>query len=71
MNRTEKKLENYLSKNQSAYRKGRSTTDVVWAHRWIAAKAQEQAITVHITGIDMSSAFDAIYRDKHNGPNIQ
>ena len=33
MNRTEKKLENYLSKNQSAYRKGRSTTDLVWAHR--------------------------------------
>ena len=60
LNRTEEKISKYLANSQSAYQKKRSTTDVVWAHRWIAAKAQEQEITVLITGIDMSSAFDTI-----------
>ena len=65
MHRTEMmKIDGYLANSQSAYRKGRSTTDIVWAHRWIAAKAQEQDISVHITGIDMSSAFDTIYKEE-------
>ena len=64
MNRTDDKINKYLSNSQSAYRTGRSTADIVWAHRWIAAKAQEQEITVYVTEIDMSSAFDTIYRDK-------
>ena len=63
MSRTDDKINNHLSQSQSAYRKSRSTTDAVWAHRWMAAKAQEQDISIHITGIDMSSAFDTIYRD--------
>ena len=64
LNRIEKPIENYLAPNQSANRKKRSTTDIVWAHRWIAAKVQEQEITVYITGIDMTSAFDTIQRDE-------
>ena len=64
MNRSEEKINSYLSQSQSAYRKKRSTTDAVWAHRWIAAKAQEQEITIYITGIDMTSAFDTIHRKK-------
>ena len=64
INRTEKKIDNYISKSQSAYRKSRSTTDIVWAHRWLAAKAQEQEITIHITGIDMSSAFNTLLREE-------
>ena len=64
MNRTDKKIGQYLSKAQSAYRKGRSTTDVVCAHIWIAAKPQEQDITIYIIGIDMPSAFDTIYREE-------
>ena len=55
----------YLSASQSAYRKGRSTSDIVWAHRWVAAKAQKfQNTTVYITGIDMSAAFDTVERHK-------
>ena len=64
MDRTSNKINKYLSVNQSAYRRGRSTTDIVWAHRWIAAKCQEENLTVYLTGIDMSSAFDTIYRHK-------
>ena len=64
MHRTEMKIGGYLANSRSVYRKGRSTTDIAWAHRWIAANAQEQDISVHITGIDMSSVFDTIYREE-------
>ena len=33
MGRTDNKINNHLSQSQSAYRKSRSTTDAVWAHR--------------------------------------
>ena len=64
MDRTEDKINKHLSLSQSAYRKSRSITYVIWAHRWIAAKTQVQDIAIYITGIDMSSAFDKIYRDE-------
>ena len=64
MNRTEDKINKHLSESQSAYRKSRSTTDAVWAHRWMTAKTQAQDISIFITGIDMSSAFDTIHRDE-------
>ena len=58
-------VDGYLSQSQSAYRQGRSTSDVVWAHRWLAAKAQKyQNTKINITGFDMSSAFDTVERDK-------
>ena len=60
MNRTEDKID--LAQSQSAYRKGRNTTDNIWAHRRIIAIAQMQDITIYVTGIDMSSAFDTIQR---------
>ena len=62
MNRTEDKISRYIAPSQSAYRKGRNTTDIIWAHRRIIAKAQIQDITIYITGTDMSSAFDTIQR---------
>jgi hypothetical protein len=40
------------------------TTDIVWAYRWILAKVQEYDITIYVTGIDMSSAFDTMERNK-------
>ena len=64
MDRTEDKINKHLSQSQSAYRKSRSTTDVIWVHRWMAAKTQVQDIAIFITGIDMSSAFNTIYRDE-------
>ena len=54
----------YLSHSQSAYRDGRSTTDIVWSYRWIIAKVQEVEIKIYVVGIDMSSAFDTIDRTK-------
>ena len=63
--RTNSKVEKYLSLSQSAYRKNRSTSDIIWTYKWIIAKAQKyQNTKVYITGIDMSSAFDTIHREK-------
>ena len=36
MNRTDHKINQYLSQSQSAYRQSRSTTDIVWAAREIS-----------------------------------
>ena len=53
----------YLSHSQSGFRPERSTSDVVWTHRWLAAKTVTENINIKITGIDMSAAFDAIDKD--------
>ena len=52
MDRTEDKINKHLSQSQSAYRKSRSTTDVIWTHRWMAAKTQVQDIAIFITVIN-------------------
>ena len=62
LGRIREKAEKYLSDNQSGFRPYRSTSDVVWTHRWLAAKAALSEIEIKITGIDMSSAFDTIDR---------
>jgi hypothetical protein len=64
LKRAEGKIDRNLSPTQSAYRTKRSTTDIVWAYRWILAKVQEYDITMYITGIDMLSAFDTMERNK-------
>ena len=56
-------IEKYLSHSQSGFRPERSTSDVVWTHRWLAAKTVTENINIKITGIDMSAAFDTIDRD--------
>ena len=63
--RTEKAIDEFLPQSQCAYRKNKSTTEIIWAYRWILAKVQEeQNMEIHVIGIDMSSAFDTIHRDK-------
>lgn len=63
LKRINSKINSYLSASQAAYRTGRSTTDIVWAHKFIIAKVQKyQELEVYITGIDMSAAFDTIHR---------
>ena len=54
--------EEYLSHRQSGFRQDRSTADVAWAHKWLAAKTKKEDVEIKITGIDMSSAFDTIDR---------
>ena len=60
--RIKPKVDEYLSLSQSAYREKRSTGDIIWAYRWIIAKAQKVKEKIYITGIDLSSAFDIIIR---------
>ncbi|GFO24882.1 LINE-1 reverse transcriptase homolog [Plakobranchus ocellatus] len=65
LNRIRPRVEKYVSNSQSGFRPNRSTSDVVWAHRWITAKVLNATeVKVNITGIDMSAAFDTINRTK-------
>ena len=66
LDRIRPSIEKYLSHSQSGFRPERSTSDVVWTHRWLAAKTVTENIkilNIKITGIDMSAAFDTIDRD--------
>ena len=56
------KVDEYLASSQHAYRERKSTSDIVWSYRWIAAKMQKVESKVFVTGIDMTSAFDTIKR---------
>ena len=63
LQRINPKVNKYPSQSQSAYREGRSTTDIIWAYKWIIAKVQRQKGTkIFITGIDMTAAFVTILR---------
>ena len=63
LNRIYGKINEYLSASQAVYRKDRSTTDIVWARRFIIAKSMMyQNSEMHIVGLDMSSTFDTIDR---------
>ena len=64
LKRAENNITDFLSLSQCAYTKGRSTTVIVWAYRWLLAKVQVCEIVIYVTGIDMSSAFDTIHRDE-------
>ena len=65
INRSDDQVDQYISLSQSAYRKHRSTSDIIWSYRWIIAKVQEyKELQIFITGIDMTSAFDTIQRQK-------
>ena len=64
LNRSRADTEEFISHSQSGFRPNRSTADVVWTHRFLAAKAQKEKMEIFITGIDMSAAFDTIRRDK-------
>ncbi|GFR77625.1 retrovirus-related Pol polyprotein LINE-1, partial [Elysia marginata] len=55
-------VEKYLSPSQSGFRPHRSTADVVWTNKWLAAKTNAENVEIKITGIDMSAAFDTIDR---------
>ena len=64
LRRISPKVEQYSSPHQSGFGPCRSTADAVWAHRWIAARAQRYKESFHILGIDLSRAFDTVDRDK-------
>ncbi|GFR76113.1 retrovirus-related Pol polyprotein LINE-1 [Elysia marginata] len=62
LHRIRLQVEKYLSPSQSGFRTDRSTADVVWTHKWLAAKTNAENVEIKITGIDMSAAFDTIDR---------
>ena len=64
LSRINGKVQKYVSSAQSGFRPGRSTADVVWSPRWLAARCQHVQWNVGILGIDMSKAFDTISRRK-------
>ena len=55
-------VEEYLSHSQRSYGHGRIPSDIVWCHRFLAARAEKFQEEVMITGIDMTSASDTIKR---------
>ena len=64
LGRCRDKFEVFLSFSQAAFRMGRSTSDILWAHRWLIAKVIRYHKAFYILGLDMSRAFDTILRDK-------
>ena len=62
LQRTDQKTKEYLSESQSAYTQFRSTSDIVWMHRWLISRIEIYQERFLITGIDMSAAFDTIIR---------
>ena len=64
LSRIAPKVDDYLSSSQSGFRRGRSTSGVVFGYRWLCAKAQRHRVTVEFLGIELSRAFDTIRHDK-------
>lgn len=65
LKRIRPKIEEFLSPAQAGFRKGRSTTDVVWTHKWLIASATTfQGKDYWILGVDLSQAFDTVNRRK-------
>ena len=63
MNRIRNKTEEYIGSYQSGFRNGRTTTDIVWSHKWDIAKALTyRDEEYYILGIDLSQAFDILDR---------
>ena len=64
LKRIQPTVDKFLPASQTAYRPSRSTTDIVWSYRWMLAKIQRyENLHLHVTGLDMSSAFDTINRE--------
>jgi len=62
--RIQSKVNEFVSPCQSGFRPKRSTADVIWSHRWLAARCQRYQQQIHILGIDLSKAFDTVNRSK-------
>ena len=64
LNRIREAAEKHIGHTQSAYRKGRSTADVIWTHRFNMVTSYTTKQEIHVTSLDMSSAFDTILRSQ-------
>ena len=57
-------IDKFLGNEQCGYRPGRSTTEVLFCHRWLTAICQRYLTRFNIMGIDLSKAFDCVIRAK-------
>ena len=64
LGRAKPKIQTFLSESQSAYKKYRSTSDIIWIYRWVIARVQVYQEKIYITEIDRGSVFDTIKRGK-------
>ena len=64
LNRINPVIDKSISSSQFAYRTGRSTGDVVLAHKYLIAGAKTKKFAYTCVGIDMSKAFDTVSRSK-------
>jgi len=54
---------NLIPENQCGFRKGRGTTDMIFAARQLQEKCQEQYSDLYTSFIDLTKAFDTVCRD--------
>lgn len=62
LNRIGPAVRSYIAKSQSAYTRERSTSDIVWAHKWLVARIRKYQEIYYVLGLDMTSAFDTVDR---------
>jgi hypothetical protein len=64
LNRIRPAVELFLPKSQSGFRQFRSTSDAVWAHKWMIARIMKARETIFVLGADLSRAFDTLMRQR-------
>ena len=64
LNRIYPDVEKYIPNSQCGFRRNRSFNEIAWSYNWLKAIAGKYKRVYHIIGIDMSTAFDSILRDK-------
>ena len=64
LDRISDKVDETMSPYQFAYRRGRSTGDIVLIHKYLIAGAKSKGLEKVCMGIDMSKAFDTIDRSR-------
>lgn len=62
LHRIQSKLEPVIPNYQSGFRPGRSTTDIIWAKRWLISMVVTFDVEIHLLGIDLTRAFGTIDR---------
>lgn len=55
-------LESYLCLSQAAFRKKRSTSDILWSYKFVMATAVKYHETFYVMGLDLSKAYDTVNR---------
>ena len=61
--RIHEQVDRHLPTSQSAFHKGRSTANIIFAKCVLSNMVQDKVTELHIPGIDLSRAFDTV--DRH------